>query len=42
MTNASVVASEAGVHFLFDREQRLITPTLARIRRTGSDSCVPR
>ena len=38
MTNASVVASEAGVHFLFDREQRLITPTLARIRRTGSDS----
>ncbi|HWE81792.1 MAG TPA: ATP-binding cassette domain-containing protein [Gaiellaceae bacterium] len=36
--SASIVASEAGVHFLFDHEHRLITPMLARIRRTGSDA----
>jgi len=36
--SASIAATGAGVHFLFDREQRLITPTLARIRRAGLDA----
>jgi ABC-type polysaccharide/polyol phosphate transport system ATPase subunit len=34
---ASVSADRVGVHFFFDRQQRVVTPTLARIRRRGSD-----
>jgi ABC-type polysaccharide/polyol phosphate transport system ATPase subunit len=34
---ASVRAERLGVHFFFDRQQRVVTPTLARIRRKGSD-----
>ena len=35
--SASVTAQGAGVHFFFDRQHRVVTPTLARIRRRGSD-----
>jgi ABC-type polysaccharide/polyol phosphate transport system ATPase subunit len=36
--NAAVAASGLGVHFFFDRQNRVVTPTLARLRRRGSDS----
>jgi ABC-type polysaccharide/polyol phosphate transport system ATPase subunit len=36
--NAGVAASGLGVHFFFDRQNRVVTPTLARLRRRGSDS----
>jgi ABC-type polysaccharide/polyol phosphate transport system ATPase subunit len=32
---ASIEAREAGVHFLFDRQQRPVTPAQARFRRRG-------
>jgi ABC-type polysaccharide/polyol phosphate transport system ATPase subunit len=35
--NASVAAHGVGVHFFFDRQHRVVTPALARIRRRGSD-----
>jgi ABC-type polysaccharide/polyol phosphate transport system ATPase subunit len=35
--SASVTAHGAGVHFFFDRQHRVVTPTLARIRRHGTD-----
>lgn len=34
---ASVSADELGVHFFFDRQHRVVTPTLARVRRRSSD-----
>lgn len=34
---ASITADRIGVHFFFDRQHRVVTPTLARIRRRGSD-----
>jgi lipopolysaccharide transport system ATP-binding protein len=34
---ASVRAEGLGVHFFFDRQHRVVTPALARIRRRGSD-----
>jgi len=34
---ASVTAERLGVHFFFDRQHRVVTPTLARVRRRGSD-----
>ena len=34
---AAVVADRVGVHFFFDRQNRVVTPTLARVRRRGSD-----
>jgi ABC-type polysaccharide/polyol phosphate transport system ATPase subunit len=36
--SVSVIASELGVRFLFDREARVVTPTLARLRRRGSET----
>jgi ABC-type polysaccharide/polyol phosphate transport system ATPase subunit len=33
----SITADRVGVHFFFDRQHRVVTPTLARIRRRGSD-----
>jgi ABC-type polysaccharide/polyol phosphate transport system ATPase subunit len=35
---AAVVARALGVHFFFDRQNRVVTPMLARLRRRGSDS----
>ena len=35
--SASVTAERLGVHFFFDRQHRVVTPTLARIRRRGTD-----
>jgi ABC-type polysaccharide/polyol phosphate transport system ATPase subunit len=34
---SSVTADGLGVHFFFDRQHRVVTPTLARVRRRGSD-----
>src|SRR5205823_13570383 len=34
---ASVSAHRVGVHFFFDRQHRVVTPTLARVRRRGTD-----
>jgi ABC-2 type transport system ATP-binding protein len=33
---ASIRARDAGVRFLFDSQQRVVTPTLARLRRRGA------
>ncbi len=35
--SASVKAHRLGVHFFFDRQHRVVTPTLARLRRRSSD-----
>ena len=35
MRTATVTAHGLGVHFLFDRQRRVVTPTLARLRRRG-------
>jgi ABC-type polysaccharide/polyol phosphate transport system ATPase subunit len=35
--SAFVKTHQLGVHFFFDRQQRVVTPTLARLRRRGSD-----
>jgi ABC-type polysaccharide/polyol phosphate transport system ATPase subunit len=35
---ARVVAEELSVRFLFDRQSRVVTTTLARLRRSGSES----
>lgn len=35
--SASITARGVGVHFFFDRQHRVVTPTLARIRRRGED-----
>ena len=35
--SASVTAHRVGVHFFFDRQHRVVTPTLARIRKRGDD-----
>jgi len=35
--SAAVTAHRLGVHFFFDRQHRVVTPSLARIRRHGSD-----
>lgn len=35
--SASVSAAGLGVHFFFDRQHRVVTPTLARVRRRSSD-----
>jgi ABC-type polysaccharide/polyol phosphate transport system ATPase subunit len=35
---ASVVAERVGVRFLFDRQSRVVTETLARVRRRGHES----
>ena len=36
--NAAVKVTGLGVHFFFDRQHRVVTPTLARLRRSGSES----
>lgn len=36
--SATVRASGAGVRFLFDRQKRVVTPTLARLRRRGTET----
>jgi ABC-type polysaccharide/polyol phosphate transport system ATPase subunit len=35
---ATVHAESVGVRFLFDRQARVVTPTLARLRRRGSET----
>jgi ABC-type polysaccharide/polyol phosphate transport system ATPase subunit len=35
--SAAVAAQGLGVHFFFDRQNRVVTPTLAKFRRRGSD-----
>lgn len=35
MSDPTVVARDLGVRFLFDRQRRVVTPTLARLRRRG-------
>lgn len=35
---ATVQAEDVGVRFLFDRQSRVVTPTLARLRRRGSEA----
>ena len=35
--SAAVVAEGLGVHFFFDRQHRVVTPTLAHLRRRSSD-----
>jgi ABC-type polysaccharide/polyol phosphate transport system ATPase subunit len=35
--SASVTTNDLGVHFFFDRQQRVVTPRLARLRRRSSD-----
>jgi len=35
--SASIAADGLGVHFFFDRQHRVVTPALARVRRRGSD-----
>lgn len=36
--SVAVVVERLGVHFFFDRQNRVVTPALARIRRRGSDA----
>ena len=36
--SVAVVAERMGVHFFFDRQNRVVTPALARLRRRGSDA----
>jgi ABC-type polysaccharide/polyol phosphate transport system ATPase subunit len=36
--NASIDARDVGIRFLFDHERRVVTPTLARLRRKGSET----
>jgi ABC-type polysaccharide/polyol phosphate transport system ATPase subunit len=36
--NASIEARGVGVRFLFDRERRIVTPTLAKLRLRGSET----
>jgi ABC-type polysaccharide/polyol phosphate transport system ATPase subunit len=36
--SASLQARDVGVRFLFDRERRIVTPTVARLRRRGSET----
>ena len=36
--SASIEARGVGVRFLFDRERRIVTPTLAALRRRGSET----
>ena len=36
--SASIEAESLGLRFLFDSHQRAVTPTLARLRRRGSES----
>ena len=33
-----VVAEDVGIHYLFDRQQRTVSPTLARLRRAGGEN----
>jgi ABC-type polysaccharide/polyol phosphate transport system ATPase subunit len=35
--NGAIVADRLGVHFFFDRQSRVVTPALARLRRRGDD-----
>jgi ABC-type polysaccharide/polyol phosphate transport system ATPase subunit len=35
--SVTVAAERLGVHFFFDRQHRVVTPTLARLRRRSSD-----
>jgi ABC-type polysaccharide/polyol phosphate transport system ATPase subunit len=35
--NAGVATHRLGVHFFFDRQRRVVTPALARLRRRGSE-----
>jgi ABC-type polysaccharide/polyol phosphate transport system ATPase subunit len=35
--NARVTTHRLGVHFFFDRQHRVVTPALARLRRRGSE-----
>jgi ABC-type polysaccharide/polyol phosphate transport system ATPase subunit len=35
---AKIEGRDLGIRFLFDRERRLVTPTLAALRRTGSET----
>jgi lipopolysaccharide transport system ATP-binding protein len=35
---AQVAASGVGIRFLFDRERRVVTPALARLRRRGAET----
>ena len=36
--SVAIVAERLGVHFFFDRQNRVVTPALARLRRRGSDA----
>lgn len=36
--SASIAAAGAGVRFQFDRQRRVVTPTLARLRRRGAET----
>ncbi len=36
--SAGIHAEHVGVRFLFDRQQRTVTPTLARLRRRGAET----
>jgi ABC-type polysaccharide/polyol phosphate transport system ATPase subunit len=38
VTAASVTATGVGVRFLFDRQRRIVSPTLARLRRKGTET----
>ena len=38
MSSPILMAQELGVHFRFDRQRRVVTPTLARLRRRGPES----
>jgi homopolymeric O-antigen transport system ATP-binding protein len=36
--SAAVYTERLGVHFFFDRQHRVVTPTLAKLRRRGSEA----
>lgn len=36
--NTSIAAHGLGVHFVFDRQSKVVTPLMARLRRRGSDA----
>jgi ABC-type polysaccharide/polyol phosphate transport system ATPase subunit len=36
--SAHVLAEDVGIHYLFDRQQRTVSPTIARFRRAGGET----
>jgi len=34
----SIIADGVGIHYQFDRQQRTVSPTIARLRRSGADN----